>query len=127
MKFKKGDIIIVIILIAALGFWLYNNYITSRSSVDNLVIEINGNVYKRIPISELKTEQRIHIDIDENKYIDIVANEAGAHVEDVICPDKLCKKTGVINKIGQTIVCLPNKVVIYYEGKHIQDIDNVSY
>lgn len=127
MKLKKGDIVIVIILIAALGFWLYNNYIANSRSIDNLVIEVNGNVYKKIPIEELKKEQLIHIDLENNKYIDIEANEAGVHVKDVICPDKLCQKTGVINKIGQNIVCLPNKVVIYYEGKHIQEIDNVSY
>lgn len=127
MKLKKGDIIIVIILIAALGFWLYNNYIASSSSIDNLVIEVDGNVYKKLPIGELKKEQLIHIDLENNKYIDIIANESGVYVKDVICPDKLCQKTGVINKIGQNIVCLPNKVVIYYEGKHIQEIDNVAY
>lgn len=127
MKLKKGDIIIIIILIAALGFWLYNNHIANISSVDNLVIEVDGNVYKKIPIEELKKEQLIHIELENNKYIDIVADKAGAHVKDVICPDKLCQKTGVINKVGQNIVCLPNKVVIYYEGKHIQEIDNVSY
>lgn len=127
MKLKKGDIIIVLILVIAFGVWTYNNYIANKSPIDNLVIEVNGDVYKKIPVAELKNEQLIHIDLANNKHIDIAANSSGAWVQDVDCPDKLCQKTGVINKIGQNIVCLPNKVSIYYEGKQKQEVDNVSY
>jgi hypothetical protein len=127
MKFKKGDIIIAVILIAALGFWIYNSYVSNNTEVNNLVIEVNGEPYKKIPVSELKKEQVIHIDFEDKKYIDIEANETGAWVKDVICPDKLCQKTGVINKVGQNIVCLPNKVVIYFEGNSGPLVDQVAY
>jgi hypothetical protein len=127
MKLKKGDIIIAVILIAAVGFWLYNNYISNNTSVSNLVVEVNGSVYKKISVKELKKEQLIHIDFENNKHIDIKANETGTWVEDVVCPDKLCQKTGIINKVGQNIVCLPNKVVIYYESDVKSEVDNVSY
>lgn len=129
MKLKKGDIIIVLILVVALGVWTYNSYVANKSPVDNLVIKVNGEVYKRIPVTELKKDQLIHIDLANNKHIDIEANEKGAWVKDVDCPDKLCQKTGVINKIGQSITCLPNKVTIYYEGTQSQkqEVDNVSY
>lgn len=130
MKLKKGDIIIALILVIALGSWIYNNYVSNKSPIANLVIKVNGDVYKRIPVMELKKDQLIHIDLANNKHIDIEANENGAWVKDVDCPDKLCQKTGVINKIGQSITCLPNKVTIYYEGKknqQNQEIDNVSY
>lgn len=127
MKLKKGDIIIVLILVIALGAWTYNNYIADKTPVDNLVIKVNGEIYKKIPVTELKKEQLIHIDFENDKYIDIAANESGAWVESVVCPDKLCQKTGVINKIGQNITCLPNKVTIYYEGQQNQEIDNVAY
>lgn len=127
MKLKKGDIIIALILVIALGFWTYNNYIGNTRSVNNVVIEVDGKLYKKIPISSLKKEQLIHIDLENNKHIDIVANETGTWIKDVDCPDKLCQKTGVISKIGQSIVCLPNRVVIYYEGEESPEIDNVAY
>jgi hypothetical protein len=127
MKLRKGDIIIAVILVAALGFWLYNNYISNTTSVSNLVIEVDGNLYKKIPVRELKKEQLIHIDFENNKHIDIKANENGAWIEDVVCPDKLCQKTGIINKFGQNIVCLPNRVVIYYESNVESEVDHVSY
>ncbi|OGO77946.1 MAG: hypothetical protein A2Y23_04335 [Clostridiales bacterium GWB2_37_7] len=127
MKLKKGDIIIAVILIAAVGFWLYNSYISSNTLISSLVIEVNGSTYKKIPMSELKKEQHIHIDFENNRHIDIKADESGAWVQDVICPDKLCQKTGAINKVGQSIVCLPNKVNIYYEGDEESPVDNVAY
>jgi len=127
MKLKKGDIIIAVILIVAVGFWLYNSYVSNNTSVNNLVIEVNGSPYKKIPVSELKKEQLIHIEFENNKHIDIKANETGTWIEDVVCPDKLCQKTGIINKVGQNIVCLPNKVVIYYESDVESEVDHVSY
>lgn len=130
MKLKKGDIIIVLFLVIALGAWTYNNYVANKTPVDNLIIKVNGDVYKKIPVTELKKEQVIHLDFENNRYMDIEANESGVWVKDVVCPDKLCQKTGVINKIGQNITCLPNKVTIYYEGQggqQNQEIDNVAY
>jgi hypothetical protein len=127
MKLKKGDIIIAVILIAAVGFWIYNSFVSNNTSVSNLVIEVNGRAYKKIPVNQLKKEQLIHIELENNKHIDIKANETGTWIEDVVCPDKLCQKTGIISKVGQNIVCLPNKVVIYYDGNAEPEVDHVSY
>jgi hypothetical protein len=127
MKLKKGDIIIAVILIAAVGFWIYNTNVSNNTNISSLVIEVNGSTYKKIPVRDLKKEQLIHIDFENNKHIDIKADETGTWIEDVVCPDKLCQKTGIINKVGQNIVCLPNRVVIYYEGNVKSEVDHVSY
>jgi len=129
MKFKKGDIIIAVVLLAAVGFWLYNSYVANNTSVNNLVIEVDGELYKKIPVDHLKKPQLVHIDFENNRYIDIEGNETGAWVKDVVCPDKLCQKTGVISKVGQSIVCLPNRVNIYYENNENEGplVDNVAY
>ncbi len=128
MRLRKGDIIIAVILVAALGFWLYNNYVANKTDLTNLVIEVNGSLYKKIPVSQLKKEQLIHIEIDDNRHVDVVADSTGAWIKDVVCPDKLCQKTGVISKVGQSIVCLPNRVVVYFEGTtDAPQVDNVAY
>ena len=33
------------------------------------------------------------------------------------CPDKICVNTGKISKIGETIVCLPHRVVVEIQGE----------
>ena len=40
------------------------------------------------------------------------------------CPDKICIKQGKINKKGQTISCLPNKISISISNN--DDVDIVS-
>ena len=32
------------------------------------------------------------------------------------CPDQLCRKQGPVFRPGETIVCLPNKVVLEIKG-----------
>lgn len=40
------------------------------------------------------------------------------------CPDGVCVRTGVLNRAGQTAVCLPNRLVIRVEGEG--DVDAIS-
>lgn len=127
MKFKKGDLLIVIILAAAVISWFGINKLSESKTDRQVVIEINGNVYKTLPMKAGMEQQNIHIKLDNGKHIDIVADENGACVADVICPDKVCQQTGLVNKAGQSIVCLPNRVVVYIEGKAETGIDNISY
>ncbi|MCX7795415.1 MAG: NusG domain II-containing protein [bacterium] len=41
------------------------------------------------------------------------------------CPDKLCIKEGYIDKAGQVIICVPNRVVIKIEGR--AGLDALTY
>lgn len=46
-------------------------------------------------------------------------------VEKASCPQKTCARQGKISRIGESIVCLPNKIVITIEGE--SDVDAISY
>lgn len=127
MKFKKGDIIIVVILIVAAISWYGVNMLNESKDERQIVIEVNGQEYQSIPMDKGMKPQDIHIELENGKYIDFRIDENGAYVTDVICPDKVCQKTGVVDKVGQNIVCLPNKVIAYVEGKAEVEIDGVSY
>ncbi|HYF84306.1 MAG TPA: NusG domain II-containing protein [Clostridia bacterium] len=127
MKLKKGDLIIVIILAVAAISWFWINNMSESKDERQIVVETNGNFYKSIPIEAGMKKQKVHIDFEDGKYIDILIDENGAYVKDVICPDKVCQKTGVVNKVGQSIVCLPNKVAVYVEGKTESEVDDISF
>lgn len=127
MRFKKGDLIVVIILAVAVISWFGINKLSELKDDRKVVIEINGSVYEKIPMKAGMEKQDIHIELENGNHIDIVVEETGAYVEDVVCPDKICQKTGVVSKADQSIVCLPNRVVIYIEGKTQSQIDNISY
>ncbi|KUO77295.1 MAG: hypothetical protein APF77_19330 [Clostridia bacterium BRH_c25] len=127
MKLKKGDLIIVFILVAAVISWFGIYRLGESKDERQIVIETDGDVYKIIPLEEGMEQQEIHIELENDKYIDIVVDESGAYVKDVICPDKVCQKTGLVSRVGQSIVCLPNKVVVYIDGKAESEVDGVSY
>lgn len=127
VKLKKGDIIIVVILIAAAISWYGINLLNESKDEKQIVIETNGEAYKTISMQQGMQQQEVHIELENGNHIDIVIDENGAYVKDVICPDKVCQKTGVVNKVGQSIVCLPNKVIVYVEGKTESNVDGVSY
>jgi hypothetical protein len=127
MKMKKGDLVIVLILAAAVISWYGINNLNKPEDERQIVIEVNGDIYKVIAVEAGMKQQEIHIELGNGKYIDIIVDEKGAYVKDVICPDKICQKTGLISRAGQSIVCLPNKVVVYVEGKAESEIDGISF
>ncbi|MBQ8076016.1 MAG: NusG domain II-containing protein [Oscillospiraceae bacterium] len=46
----------------------------------------------------------------------LVIEDHTAWMEDALCPDQICVDMGKIRYSGQSIVCLPNRVVVSIEG-----------
>ena len=110
---KKGDLIIILFLLIFSGLsWLLVNNFWQETDSKQVIIEVNGAYYDTI---DLKQEQLFQIKFPENKYIELAIKDEEVWVidETVICPRKICVQTGKINAVGQSIVCLPNKTVIY--------------
>ena len=38
-------------------------------------------------------------------------------ITSVDCPDKLCARTGFIGNAGESIICLPNRIIVQIEGE----------
>ena len=127
MKFKKGDIIILIILAVSIVSWGVVSFVNRSTGKELLVIQVEGSIHRTVALNSLKEAEQVHIDLGGGGYVDVHMDSEGAFVEQVTCPDKLCKKTGRINRAGQSIVCLPNRIVIYIEGKSPDEVDGVSY
>lgn len=127
MKMKKGDILLIAIVLLSIISYFGMKLIYKDTDNKVIVISINGKEYERIYMKDLNEKRQIHIDLDSGKFIDITADKNGAYVSDVVCPDRICVKTGVIDKAGQSIVCLPNKVQVYIEGSEKADVDSVSH
>ena len=115
---KQSDIllIIVILLIAGIVFVSYK-----KEEPDNMVAKV---------YYEDKLE--LTIDLNENKEYDVEGYNGNVHivvedkkikVEEENSPKHLCSKQGFISSSNQTIVCLPNKIVITIEGN--DSIDTV--
>lgn len=124
--FKKWDIIIILLLIVlsftpelVLGIMMNKQYKEIYAE-----ITLEGKFYKRIPLSEHRGEDEIEIKTKYGYNIIKVSNQS-IGIIDSDCKDKICIKTGFISKQGQSIICLPHKLMIEIKSdynKHNTDI-----
>ncbi|HPC38020.1 MAG TPA: NusG domain II-containing protein [Exilispira sp.] len=123
--FRKGDLIIyfLVILITILPFLLPE--LTIKSNPDNLdlnktyvEIDYNGNKYSY----SLSENQTITL---KNGLIIVEIKDKKVRVKQSDCPDKICVKRGWIEKPGQFIICMPNKLIVKIVGN--EQYDSITY
>ena len=71
-------------------------------------IEVNGEVTEVLPLNEDITKT-IETEYGANT---LVISNGKAEVADADCPDKICVHHSAISKSGESIICLPHKLVI---------------
>ncbi len=55
----------------------------------------------------------------------LVIENGAAFIQDADCPDRLCVRQGKIDRSGQSVICLPHKVVVSVAGQPQEDVDIV--
>ena len=122
MKMKRGDMILIAVLIvAALGF-LVPRYLPDKESEGNhnvkltADITVDGQFYQTVELTE--EEQIIEINTMRGKNV-LRIYDYGIEMKDADCPDWLCIEFGFITKPRQSIVCLPHRVMV--EINDVQD------
>ena len=103
----KNDIILVsvlacIILFAILGILLF------REEGDMVSVTVDGEIYGTYSLSK-NAEIEIKSELGSNL---LVIKDGKAYVEHASCPDGICAAHRPISYDGESIICLPNKVVI---------------
>lgn len=122
---RKADIVLILIItLIASGFLLYQRYAASNAGNLVVVITDNGEVIKEIPLND-ETEERIEI-MDDGEYNLVIISGGEVWVEDADCRDLVCVHTKKISRSGETIVCLPHKLVIEIEGEGASEIDALA-
>ncbi len=120
MKKHKNDILLVLAaLVLGAAFLVYTQFFRSEGA--EVIVSVDGNEQCRLPLGE----NNFVIIGDEEKYNVLVISDGEAYVEDASCPDHVCVKSGKVSLDGQTIVCLPNKVVVSVAGGEESDLDGV--
>ena len=112
---KKWDLIIIIVLIL-LSLMPIRLLISSNNSGDlkRVIINVNGEEYESLELKENVSEI---IKIEEGLGVnEICIKEREVYMNHSNCTDKVCMRQGKISRIGESIVCLPNRVFIEIKG-----------
>ena len=104
---KKRDIIILsAILLLCISFFILPKLLNSGETAE---ISIDGRIVKTISLEKNDTFELNSFTID--------VRDGAICVLDSPCHDKICVHTGYISKPSQTIVCLPERLIIKIKGE----------
>ena len=103
----RGDVLLIaaLLLLSAIGM-LY--LFVLRESGDVVKVTVDGELYGVYSLSVDITEE---IPSREG-YNRLVIRDGRAYVESASCPDGICISHRPIFRSGESIVCLPNRVVV---------------
>ncbi|MDY0234690.1 MAG: NusG domain II-containing protein [Gudongella sp.] len=124
----KGDkvLIVFIILISILSFVYINRYAFSNQE-KYVSVQVNGEEVKKILFDEKLIGETIPINTEYGYNLLEIGDERIRFYE-ADCPDQICVRQGFISRVGETLVCLPNKLVVELKGiSEEDDIDIMSY
>lgn len=124
----RGDklliIFVLILTIVSLGFIKRQGLSNDNKYVS---VQVNGKEIKKVIYDKSIIGKTIPIETEYGYNLLEIGDERVRIIE-ASCPDKIDVKQGYISEIGQTIVCLPNKLVVEIKGMDKNNqIDMINY
>ena len=119
IKHRIDIIVIASLLLLSLVVMLTVNL--TRKPGAFVEITVDGEVVATYP---LDTDGEYTLNGGTNK---LTVKDGAAYMSYSSCPDHVCENTGKVRHVGQTIVCLPNKLTVTVKGERTDDsVDLVS-
>lgn len=119
---KKNDLILIgaLILIGVTVILVMNLFKTVGSS---LVVTNDGKVINTL---DLKKDTTFTVELENGQWNVFEIKDGYVDMIDASCPDKLCVEHRNIHYNRETIVCLPNKVILTIENAKESEVDAVA-
>ena len=105
---KRNDLIlaVVMILVAAAGFLWYN---LSKEEGGYVAVIQEGEAIEQFSLNE---EVEYRIELEDGSFNLLKIKNGKVYMQEASCPDQICVNHRPINSVGETIVCLPNEIVL---------------
>ncbi|CDZ74430.1 putative membrane protein [Peptoniphilus sp. ING2-D1G] len=118
---KKGDYLVIILVIFSSFFIFAKIKNENNTKGDTVAVYVDS---QRVAQYNLKVDDGKIIDINskygKNK---IKIEEGKVKMVDSTCKDKVCMHMKAIDANNETIICLPNRLVVKIESESSQDVD----
>lgn len=98
-------VLLLVVVALGLGFYLF------RGEGNTVIVTVDKKEVGRYPLSK-DTIVEIRTGTEEEELNLLVIKDGKAYVETATCPDGICAGHKPISREGESIVCLPHKVVI---------------
>ena len=111
-KIKRDIMLIATLIIVCAAVFLIINFVVKKDGI-TAVVKVDGNIVYMLPLDK---NASVIVEGYQGGSNTVVIENGTVYMKDADCPDKLCEKTGKISKNGETIVCLPHRVVVEIQG-----------
>ena len=122
-KLKKDIILLLGIILAAFLLWLIP-YLLNKDASAMVTVYQNGHEIGKYPLGK---EQTISIPSGEGGYNLLFISGGEASISDADCPDGLCVRQRAVDRNGESIICLPHKLVIQITAGKERELDAFIY
>ena len=106
---KKVDLIIAAAVIAVAAVLYFSGILRPGEKGARAVVTVDGKTYGEYDLSE---DTSVTVEIPGGGYNSFVIKDGKADMTEADCRDHICVDHKPINLDGETIVCLPHKLVI---------------
>ena len=114
LKPNLGDILVVLAVVALAAASALTVWPGRDSGSLTAVVTADGEELDRFAPADLAAGPRTYT---HNGYtLTVTAEDGGLHVSEADCPTQDCVHTGTISRSGQSIVCLPARIIIQLTG-----------
>ncbi len=108
-RIGKKEILLLVILFAAILLIWFGYHRMHRETGGRIRVTVSG---ETVGEYSLDTDREIPIEIGGEVTNVLVIEDGKADMIRADCPDQTCVKTGPVSALRETIVCLPNQVVV---------------
>ena len=110
---KKRDLLLLAVLLAAAALLFAGREFFAGRPAVMVSVSVDGTEIMRL---DLNRNDDIVIESGNGQTNHLIIEDGKAFLTEASCPDKLCVRQGAISETGQSIVCLPNRVIVTIVG-----------
>lgn len=105
---KKADFIVVAVVLAVVAVLVFFLYFVNGNDGKYIQVEHNGEIVEIIDLNK-DFEKQYDFDGETNT---LVIKDGKADVTEANCKDEVCVNHMPIHRSGESIICLPHKLVV---------------
>ena len=120
IKLEKRDKLLIVIFVCVALCAFLPHQIIGGDGAGKVTVKVNGELKGTYSLAEDQT-------IEINGGTNILQIKNGkADMTEADCPDQLCVNQRAISRQGESIICLPHKVVVEVESSESSELDAVT-
>lgn len=116
---KKDIVLVIMIIVVAAGASLLH-HVLKDSGAGSAVVKVDGKIEGTYPLNK---DQEIMIGHGSNI---LQIRNGKAKMIEADCPDQLCVNQKAVSASGESIICLPNRVIVQVESKVNSELDGMT-